>query len=387
METIPPAGRTFRAYPVRLLLRGSLVCATLLWPGFGYAQDISAKPVARSKIVPTFESLPHVALPHNAFKTWCGQKDRYLIGVDGQLAAYDVDVKFSTVAVSASLPIQCSADGQQLVYVDYRMGNITKVDIGTGKSWPLASYKANGYEAGSPVVSPDLRSIAAAVPLQLAAGAGDLKVVTVSSFSEASPQEQARDMKWSGNSSRLFAAYWQTIEVLDASGKRIGGGALPKGSYYRDGWFDADQQGLVLLLALNSDESGPGRLIKCHIADWKCNLIKARVDAISVGGRGVSGVVFPLGKPPRPGEDDDGGTVLYSAEYAVEIRDRISNVLARQTLATKTGRTDFRLRISPSGGKVVLTWNVEPGAECTPAEPQRSYCEQGMIADLSEVIR
>jgi len=361
-----------------------LVCSVtllglLLVSHFCHAQVTNS--LVQGKFVPTLEALPHIVLPHSTFKGWCGQKDRFLLNVNGQLEAYDASVKSSTIAVSSSWPFQCSVDGQQLVYVDTRMGYITKIDIASGAARQLGSYQVRETNGASPSFSPDLQKVASDRPLQLTADAGNLTVIPVNS----SGKENLRDIKWSDDSSKLFVAYFTAIEVFDANGGKIGSGSLPKGSYFRDGWFDANGEALFLYLALDSDESGPGLLIKCRIGDWKCDRPRSKVAAVSVGGRGIVGTIVPQGKAQTPAENDD-STQIYD-KYAAELRDRASNVLARETLVTATGRTDFKLRVAPSGKKAILTWYIPPTAECRPPDGRSSYCEQGMMIDLAKVVK
>src|SRR3954468_18335109 len=85
-----------------------LVGVLLLAPhpaGFAYAEENN--PSARARSVPTLESLSHAALPRGVFKGWCGQKDRYLLNIHGQIEAYDAGTKYATIAVSSDWPWQC----------------------------------------------------------------------------------------------------------------------------------------------------------------------------------------------------------------------------------------------------------------------------------------
>jgi hypothetical protein len=124
------------------------------------AQPAESNSQAKAKTVPTLESLPHAALPRGVFKGWCGQKDRYLLDVDGQIEAYDAGAKYATIAVSSDWPWQCSNDGEQLVYIDTRMGYVTRVDIASGDSRLLASYQRPERENTTISFSPDLGSVA-----------------------------------------------------------------------------------------------------------------------------------------------------------------------------------------------------------------------------------
>jgi len=361
------------------LARGLAALALMLSPSISRAQVTD--PPAQGKIVPTLEALPHASKPRGAFKMWCGKKDRLLLSVGGQFEACDGGRKSATIAISSRWPAQCSADGQQLIYVDTRMGYITRIDIANGASRLLASYKPRETGDDKTALSPDLRSIVSSSSLTLAADAGALKIISVKDIAN----KQLRDIKRSDDSSKIFAAYFTSIDVLDAQGEKIGSGQLPKGFYYRDGWFAADRQALILYLASEEDESGPSALIQCRITDWKYSQLKSRVDSASVGGRGILGTVSPVGKPPPPSEDDDGGTIHYYDRYVAELRDGASNLVARQ-VRPRASRTDFEINIAPSGMKAALTWHISPTAECPPTDGS-SDCAQGILVDLTKVVK
>ena len=144
------------------------------------AQARDSSPHAKARPVPTLESLPHAALPRGRFKGWCGQKDRYLLDVDGQIEAYDAGVKYATIAVSSEWPWQCSNNGEQLVYIDIGMGHVTKVDIASGDSRWLASYQQPERETAKISFSSDFKNVATTKPLKLTADAEKLNVIAVS---------------------------------------------------------------------------------------------------------------------------------------------------------------------------------------------------------------
>ena len=85
----------------------SLLASVALFAWLGTANCLHAQeasPAAPGRLVPTLESLPHVALPKGFFKGWCGKNDRYLLDVNGQFEAHDAGGKFATIAVSTSWP-------------------------------------------------------------------------------------------------------------------------------------------------------------------------------------------------------------------------------------------------------------------------------------------
>jgi len=301
----------------------------------------------------TLEALPHVPLPQGSFKTWCGRKDRFLLDVNGQLEAYAAGVTSATIAVSSEWPMRCSNDGQQLVYVDTRLGYVTKVDIGSGATRFLASYDVPQIGSAEPSFSADLQSVATNRPLRLTADAGNLKTILVRDSSAVDALNVVDHIKWSDDSSKLFAVYSGAIEVLDA------------------------------FLKFDSDELGPDLIIKCSIASWKCDRLRSRIDSVSLGGRGILGTIGPLGKPGIPYND----VVVTYPRYAAELRYPSSKLLARQVLLTASGRDTFGISVSPTGTKAILTWDAKPTAECRPPRPQASYCNQGMIVDLSKLLK
>jgi hypothetical protein len=322
-------------------------------------------------------------LPPGDFKGWCGREDRYFLVVEGWLQAYDGTVKVSspTLSISPSMPFQCSKDGRQAVYVDNSMRQVKTVDIASGPSRVLATY-LDSAEAPTISFSPDLQSVATDRQLGFAVDS-TLKIILVN----ASGKAGLRSIKWSNDSSKLFVAYFKAVEVFDAKGRRIISGPLPKGSFFRDGWFDVGKQALVLSLGSDKDEFGAGFIIRCDIAGWKCTRLRSRVAKVSIGGRGIIGTISPEGKAPTPGEEDDGGTILYYPGYSAEVRDRASKLLARQIFLTNTDGRNFEVTVAPSGAKAIVSWTIEPTAECRPQQYLASFCTQGILVDLSKVVR
>ncbi len=314
---------------------------------------------------------------------WCGRKDRFLLDVNGQLEAYDAGVKSATIAVSSSWPVQCSADGQHLVYVDTRMGYVTKVDIASGASRWLASYDVPQIGLVRLSFSADLQSVASSKPLHLTADAGDLKTIVVRDSREVDGANVVNDIRWSEDSSKLLVVYSGAIELLDANGAKIGSWQKSKRTYFREAWFDADRQALIVFLKFDTDELGPGLTVKCRVVGWKCDRLGSRVDSASLGGRGILGTVSPLGKTEIPYND----VILIYPRYAVELRYPTSELFARQVYLTATGRNTFGINVSPTGRTAVVTWQSKPTTECRPPRPESSYCEQGMIVDLSKVLK
>ena len=334
------------------------------------AQD--GKPLSQAVAVPTLESLPHVALPSGAFKTWCGRSDRFLLDANGQLEAYDAGVKSATIAVSSSWPVRCSQDGKQLVYVDTNMGYLTQVDIATGNSRLLASYTpAPGVI--SPVFSPDLKAVATITPLTPAPETTRLKVLVI--------KEKAHFIKWSDDSSRLLVNYSSTVQVLDTNGATIGSGPLPPRKYLEGGWFATDLDAVILYLASTAKDDNA--VVRCRIKEWKCDPLKSRSDSVSVGGHGVIGIIAPLGKPPPPsGRDEDDPPVFD--KYTAELRDGAFKLRARQVFLTAAGKADYEIYVAPSGRKMVLTWHAQPGPNCPASDA--SYCASGILVDISRVF-
>jgi hypothetical protein len=373
-----------RCVPVKMLPVTYLVLLVAILDSSslaGLAQTPEGNPPAKGKPVPTLESLPHAPLPRGVFKGWCGQKDRYLPDVDSQIEAYDAGVKYATIAVSSDWPWQCSNDGEQLVYINTHMGYVTRVDIASGDSRLLASYRRLERENTTISFSPDLGSVATTIPLKLTADAGKLKVILVQQDKQQNSKESIQRIRWSNDASRLAVAYDSTtIEILEAGGRRVSSGERPKAGNVDDGWFDVDRKALTLLLVPEQERTGIA--VRCDLVSWKCSRLKSRVDSFSIGGRGVMGAVAPLGKGPA--RDDD--SIVYHSHYAAEIRHQVSGLLARQVYATSGGRLDYAMSISPSETKAILTWSNDRLAGCG-AGSDSAKCAQGILIELSEVSK
>ena len=129
-----------------------------------------------SGVIPTLEALPNNPLPHGDFKAWCGLNDRVLMGVDKMLEAVGGGVKSSTLFVPRSAQVQCSDDGQKLVFIDSDAGRISEVDVPSGAvTRTLATFNKELPQEIS--FSPDLKSVASRQPLTLVSAAVNLKVI------------------------------------------------------------------------------------------------------------------------------------------------------------------------------------------------------------------
>jgi hypothetical protein len=344
------------------------------------AQTPESNPSVKSRTVPTLESLPHVPLPRGVFKGWCGQRDRYLLDVDGQIEAYDAGVKYATIAVSSDWPWQCSNDGEQLVYINTNMGYVTRVDIASGDSRLLASYQLPERENTAISFSPDFSSVATTTPLKLTADAGKLNVIVVSQKNPRNPMEGVEQIRWSNDASKLYVAYAFTdIEIHDARGKKVSSGKRPPSDIV-DGWFDLNHRALTLFLARN-ERQDVGSAVRCHLASWKCDRLKSRVDSFSIGGRGITSTVEPLDKlPPIV----DFSKTFYS-RYAAEIRHPTSGLLARQIYSASDRRWNYAMSVSPTGTKAIVTWDNKQLVGCGTA-PDSAKCAPGILINLSKVL-
>ncbi len=333
----------------------------------------SPPPVA----VPTFDSLPHTALPTARFESWCGQHDRYLLAENGTLNAYEAGTKVAEANVSPGSSVQCRSDGQQLIYQG--TGHATKVDIASGDSqWLVAFDDRKGSTIG---FSPDFESVATDVPLELKPPAARLKVILVREKKNGNKTERALWIKWSDNGSAIAVVYPTSVDILDRNGVNIASMAKPDRGWVHDGWFAKDQRALTLFMETGQP---PGLVLKCSVAGKNC-LTRPRIESMSIGGRGIVGTVFPLGKPPVR-EDD---SIYYSKEYAAEIRNANSGLLVRQVFAIKSGLKSFKIAVSPSGRWSILTWDDEhqPGCEDATGDAFAYKCGQGMLVDLSKVYK
>jgi len=284
--------------------------------------------------------------------------------------------KVAEVAVSPGSSLQCRSDGQQLIYVG--TGHVTKVDIASGDSQWLAAFNDKGATIA---ISPDFKSIATSVPLELKPPAAQLKVILVADKKNGNKTERPLWIKWSENGSAIAVVYSTSVDILDRNGVTIASMTKPDRGWARDGWFEKDQRALTLFM---ETDQPPGLVLKCSVAEKNC-LTRPRIESMSIGGRGIVGTVFPLGKPPVR-EDD---SIYYSKEYAAEIRNANSGLLVRQVFAIKSGLKSFEIAVSPSGRWSILTWDDkhQPGCEDATGAAFVYKCGQGMLVNLTKVIK
>lgn len=328
-------------------------------------------------LVPTFESLPHTALPTARFESWCGQHDRYLLAENGALNAYEAGTKVAEVAVSAGSGSQCRSDGRQLIYISD--GHAMRVDIASGDSQWLASFKDLKAIGNRMAFSPDFERVATSAPLELKPPAAQLKVVLIGDKKNGGKTERPWWIKWSDDGSKIAVEYPTSVDILDRNGVKLASMTKPDHGWVKGGWFDRDQRALTLFM---EEEQPPGFVLKCSTTEKQC-LVRPRIESISIGGRGMVGTVIPLGKPPVR-EDD---SIDIAKEYAAEIRSANSRLLVRQVFSTRTGRWPYQIAVSPSGKWSILTWDDSrlPGCEHGVGAARVYRCWQGMLVDLTKV--
>jgi hypothetical protein len=253
---------------------------------------------------------------------------------------------------------------------------VTKVDIASGDSQWLAAFDDKGATIA---ISPDFKSVATSVPLQLKPPAAQLKVILVRDKKNGNKTERPWWIKWSENGSAIAVVYPTSVDILDRNGMTIASMTKPDIGWVHDGWFDKDQRTLTLFM---EEEQPPGTVIKCSVAGKSC-LTRPRIESMSIGGRGIVGTVIPLGKPPVR-EDD---SILYSRKYAAEIRSANSGLLVRQVFSIKSGLKSFKIAVSPSGRWSILTWDDkhQPGCEDATGAAFAYKCGQGVLVNLSKV--
>ncbi|WP_441237498.1 hypothetical protein [Bradyrhizobium sp. 930_D9_N1_4] len=363
-----------RFWPVDVDLRSSF-----FWIAFGLlatttvclAEGALPAPSAKPPVVPTFEKLPHTPLPKGEFIAWCGDRERYLLATDGQyIDAYDGSTKISAPSPTGSRWVQCGADGQYIIFPEEDDGRVRKFELETGKSAILATFDGPSRQGIGIAFSPDMKTVASDQLLQLTAEAGELRTIRV----PATFGQRVYKIVWSPDSSKFFVAYSDTVDVLDAQGKSIGGGKIRKYAGVTAGWFDAEQKSLFLFL-VSDDIQGIGDLVRCRIADWRCVQLKERVEQAAGGGKGLIGIVGPIDRPRLP---DDDSSVLY-ARYAVELRDDSFRLLFRQEFTRLAGRSIPRLYVSPSAATAVLSWRLNN--PYNPGPPFRQGSGYGMRSD------
>jgi hypothetical protein len=288
---------------------------------------------------------------------------------------YQSGADMPLLSVSEKSSLECDQDGDKLARVDEVGGLIYEVDVPAGVTKRvLASFDRN-QPFQEIAFSPDLKSVASRQPLTPSSSAINLNVILLS----GSKDREIRQVKWSRDSSKFFGisqtgkANAEVVQIFDAQGQKIGSGALPPGSLFREGWF-ANSQTLHLELGSAHDEFGAGTILKCRIEGWKCETIASNVLDASAGGDGILGIVQAVGK-----YSSDGDTITYPPGYVVEIRNGDGLVVARQTFQTAQ-RHEFHLTIAPSGTRAILFWYGKAGPGC-PAEEQKTHSGQSASID------
>src|SRR5258708_33117723 len=180
--------------------------------------------------------------------------------------------KSSTLFVPRSAQVQCSDDGQRLVFVDDDAGSVSEVDVPSGAvTRTLATYEKQLFH---PKISfsPDLKNVASDRPLTLVSGAVNLKTIQLK-------ERNVRHVQWSRDSSEFFVISGRTgktrpdiLEMFNAHNQKIGSGNVPAQFLFRDGWF-VNSQALYLYLGSIDDEFGSGVILRCNIENWKCDQI------------------------------------------------------------------------------------------------------------------
>lgn len=369
-----------RFWPINLDLRCSLFLAAfaLLAPTTACrAEGAMPAPLANPPAVPTFEKLPHAPLPKGEFIGWCGDRERYLLATDGQyIDAYDGSTKISAPSPTGSRWTQCGADGKYIVFPEEDAGRVRKFELEAGKSAILATFDSRSRREIGMAFSPDMKTLVSDQPLQLTAEAGQLRTIIV----PGAVGQPVYKIVWSPDSSKFFVAHADTVDVLDAQGKRIGGGKIRKLAGVTAGWFDVEQRSLFLFL-VSDDIQGIGNLVRCRIADWRCVQLKERVEQAAGGGKGLMGIVVQIDRPKLP---DDDSSVPYQ-RYAAELRDNSFRLLARQEFTRAAGQTSPQLYVSPSGATAVLSWSLTERAKCPGAANDK--CQPGWILDIAKAIK
>lgn len=340
------------------------------------AQGASPAPAAKPPAVPTFEKLPRSTLPKGKFIAWCGDRGRYLLATDGYyIDAYDGGTKISAPSPTKG-PAECDADGRFIVFPEHDARRVRKFELETGKSKVLATFQGQSLPIIMLSFSPDLKIVASNRALQMTAEAGELRAINLSEVLS----NQVAQVFWAPDSSKFFAVSSDRIDVLDAQGKKIGGGKIPTNWGVQAGWFDVEQKSLFLF-SMTDEIQGIGNFVRCRIANWRCVQLKERVEQAAGGGKGLMGIVVPIDRPKLP---DDDSSVPYQ-RHAAELRDNSFRLLFRQEFTRVAGQTMPRLYVSPSGATAVLSWRLTKHPKCLDSTTYE--CQAGWILDIGKAIK
>src|SRR5258708_1669171 len=240
---------------------GLLVLSLLSHATTCHAQQVQSAQ-ARGSTIPTLEALPHDPLPRGDFLGWCGLNDKALMGVDKMLEAVGGGAKSSTLFVPHSAQVQCSDDGQRLVFVDDDAGSVSEVDVPSGAvTRTLATFEKQLFH---PKISfsPDLKNVASDRPLNLVSSTVNLKAIQL---------KGRLHIRWSPDSSQFLVISGRTgttrpdiVEIFNAQYQKIGSGTMPAQFLFRDEW-SANSHPLFLYLGSIDDEFGSGVILRCNI--------------------------------------------------------------------------------------------------------------------------
>jgi len=359
-----------------------LALSLLVGVAAGDAQQSQSSETS-GKAIPTFEALDHTPAPPGFFKNWCGLHDRILMEVGQEIGIYDGATRSSVFTGWPLTALQCSSDGQRVVFVDNLAAVVREVDIRSGADRVLASFEKDRLHYPVISASPDLRIVATDRSLHLSGDKGDLTIIDLTTPGGG---RRVYRVKWNEDSSSFLTVSSvlddQVIDVFDCEHRRVASGPVPRGFVFRDGWFSDGGQSLILYLGSSTDEFGLGFIFRCKLVGWKCERVLSDIAHASSGG-GVFATVRGLDKPPAAAIE--GGSQALPPRYVVEIRNNAMQVRVRNTYASVV-RRHVEAAMAPSGKKVTLTW-VSDKAKMCPRPRGAGLCETGIVVDLSGRLR
>jgi len=363
------ANASARGYRISAALKICIVAALFLAISMRsiHAQQ-PQNSTSAGRTVPTFEALRHtqMQLP-GLFTAWCGSNDKFIVYAGQSVEIRDTQSKLTTLTGLLPAAMQCSENDDRVAAVDYLKASVREIDARRGTDRILAFFEKNPRSDPHVSFSADFGTVVSDRALIFSSDASVLRYVKTSPDDD----KYVREIKVSDMASSFYKVTASHIYVYDMDNKKIGGGPVPEGFFFRRGWFD-ESENLILFLGSDDDESGDGFIFACAIKTWNCRQALKGVVNVSFA-KGLLGVVSSVDRRPRTA--DDGDSEVLPRRYAVEVKDREMKTLIRQEF-NSADRPRMRAEIATSGKKIILLWHDR--TRC----PQAGLCETGIIVDL-----
>jgi len=330
----------------------------------------------QAETVPTLTSLPSLPrLARGHFVAWCGNSDRIIITSSRKewFDVYDGGRKIFEFSFSDK-NLVCPDNSRSMLSRDESLRVISEWDLTAGRN--VGVFGTFEDKSQRIAFSPDLKNVASNKPVKLPSQS--VKPVIISAPPEATwfnlirwrPDSLAFLAVSSGRLEQGFR-----IEIHDVQGNRVSSHQIGPGFIFVNAWF-AGPDAIYLLVSSYKEEQRGYFAWRCPISTWKCTELSQDVVSASVGGDGMLATVKAIGEYTMTGE-----TIIYPPKSLVEIRDRSSRVLARQTFSSPQ-RFNYQVEMAPTGAKLALTFETR-----CPKGRTEPVCYGDVTFDLTKIVK